>query len=237
MAAPDKFHLGEGMVLRKVKIGDLKEQDVNAHYMPSGVFNRLTENISDRGALESIPLTARPDPEGPIEVVSGHHRIRAARAAGHDEVWVLVDTLLRTRSEIVAKQLAHNALVGRDDAGVIAEMLKEIDNPDDLLKTGLTDQVPNVDPDDFPMFVPNIDLRWKRVTFEFLPHQLENFTELLESLDGAHDFYGVASEEQFKPFLEAAAEFARVKDVRSIGTAIALLTELGRQIADGEGGE
>jgi hypothetical protein len=222
----DSFDLGDGFEVRRLKVADVKEQDTNAHTMPSRVFERLSENIGERGGLESLPLVAHPDPEGPYEVVSGHHRLRAAEAAGVGEAWCLVDTQLRTRSSIVAKQLAHNALVGIDDPQLVQELLKQIDNPDDMLRTGLPpEQLPNIGGDTLNLFTPHLDFQWKNITFTFLPHQMRNFDQLLDSIKDRRDLLGAAQEEQFEEFIKAVAAYARFKDIRSVGTAIAMLTE------------
>lgn len=234
----DRYELGDGFELRKVNIADLKEQDVNAHYMPSARFNRLSENIRKRSGLQSLPLCAQPGGNGPIEIVSGHHRIRAARAAGLEEIWVLIDTELRTRSAVISAQLAHNALVGSDDQNVIAELIKQIDNPDDLLASGLSDDLPQVEADTLQIFIPHLDFQEKVLSLAFLPHQMENWEKLLDSLDGRQDQVGVVSDEIFESFLEAAAQYAKVKDVKSVGTAIALLTETAlREVEDADGAE
>ena len=48
------------------------------------------------------------------DIISGHHHIRAARKAGMKEMLVLVYTHL-DRASVVAKQLAHNTISGKDD--------------------------------------------------------------------------------------------------------------------------
>lgn len=233
----DRVELGNQFALVRVSIGDLQEQDVNAHFMPSRVFNRLAENVAERGGLQSLPLLAQPGGEGPMEIVSGHHRIRAARAAGESELWCMLDEALQTRSEIVSAQLAHNALIGGDDTDLVDQLLKKIDNPDDLLASGLSDRIQMPDMGDLEMFVPSLDFRWKTLSFVFLPHQLEDFTELIEAMDGPQHMVGVSGAEQFEPFLKAVAKFARVKDVRSVGTAIALLTRLALEEVERENSE
>jgi hypothetical protein len=131
--------LGNGLFLERWPIADLKEQDVNAHVMEPSKFNRMVANMKKRGALESVPFCAgAPDSidpkqlaEGigrddkvalriaPPEIISGHHRVRAGRAAELGDVVVLVDRSGLTRSAITAKQLAHNALVGVDDMELV----------------------------------------------------------------------------------------------------------------------
>ena len=66
---------------------------------------------------------------------------------------------------------------------------------------------------------------WRTVTFVFLPHQLREFTALLDMLPSS-DLVGVADVESFDPFVSAAQRFGRLKDIRSIGLIVAELTSL-----------
>lgn len=208
-------------------VTDLREQDSNAHVMPPAKFQRLVENVRKRGSLESLPYCVQPGGEGPIEIVSGHHRVRAAGAAGLTNIPVLVDIAAHTRSEIVAKQLAHNALVGYDDQEMLRELLKQIDNSDDLLTTGLSKEfLPSTEHDAMLLFTPHLGFDWRSITFTFLPHQLENLDKLLDSIQGRQDLVLCALREQFEPFLHAASKFARIKKIKAGGTVSALLTEI-----------
>lgn len=75
----DRFQVGDDLYVEFVEIASLKEQDVNAQVVQPRHMERLTENIRYRGALEQMPYCYR-DPDGTTtEIVSGHHRTRAAR--------------------------------------------------------------------------------------------------------------------------------------------------------------
>lgn len=215
--------LGNNLALERWPIHGLKEQELNANVMPAAIFQRLVENVRKRGELESVPFCA--EVNGKVEIVSGHHRVRAARAAGLSEVTVLVDRSGLSRSAIVAKQLAHNALAGSDDQEILAQLLARIETPDDLLETGIDPAtLGKPDAPDVSLFATNVDLEYKTLTFAFLPHQFDEMDELIRHLDQRPDLLGFAGEEQFRPFLEAAAKYAKVRQVRSVATVIALLT-------------
>lgn len=201
--------------------------------MSSATFERLVANIKRRGELESLPYCARV--EGKVEIVSGHHRVRAARAAGLTEITVLIDESGLTRSAITAKQLAHNALAGEDDAEVLRRLLAGITDPDDLLETGLP--VPTLTDESTvpPLLQPHVDLSWRTVTLLFLPDQYEDFTALLKAVDGRPDLAGAVPGDQFEAFLQAAAAFARHRNVRNLGSTIALLTAIARRAVATEG--
>lgn len=205
----------------------MKEQAVNAQVMPPREFERLVANIKERGALESLPYCWQKQGAGDLEIVSGHHRVRAAKAAGLEAIHVLLDTSDFPRSKVIAKQLAHNALVGKSDAHVVHELLSRIDNPDDMLATGLPPEMLS-DPqaDAMLLFTPTLNMQWKTVSFLFLPHQLERLQAFLDRLEGRQDLVVAALESQWEEFLRAAAKLARIKKIRAAGTAIACLIDL-----------
>jgi len=205
-------------------------------------LERLTANIKQRAGMESVPFCAQPDGQGQIEIVSGHHRIRAAAAAGLTEIPVLVDTRQLTRSQIVAKQIAHNQLVGDQDDAVLRQMVRMIDDVDDLLSTGLPDEYLPTLEDEVPSLgsEPTAAFEWRSVTFTFLPHQFDAFDELAQTLDTV-DAMAVADREQFEAFADAIHRYGIANQIRSSGTVVARLVEIAnREIAEADehhGGE
>jgi hypothetical protein len=231
-----EIDLGNEMWVLTVNIADLREQQVNAQVMQPSEFARLTENIKDRRSLESLPYCVQPKftltPEegapGPIEIVSGHHRVRAARAAGMTWVPILCDRKPISRSRIISKQLAHNALVGQADPSVIAMLVSQMTSVEDMLASGLReDALPTPEKHQVTLFTPHAEYRWKTVHFAFLPHQAENMDALVKQLKGGPDtVICVACQDQFEAFLKAVASYARGKKILSAGTAVAVLTEI-----------
>ncbi len=73
----------------KVHPDILREQDKNARVMDAKPFQRLTENIKKNGQMESMPYchkTVSPGGSEEFSIISGHHRVRAARKAGLTEI-------------------------------------------------------------------------------------------------------------------------------------------------------
>ena len=68
--------LEDGMCIAKCSLDSLREQDINARIMDDAKFNQLVANIEKRGTLEQLPYCVLTD-RG-VEIVSGHHRTRAA---------------------------------------------------------------------------------------------------------------------------------------------------------------
>jgi len=227
-------NLGGGLSLYLVPLDSLREQDVNARLMPTAEYNQLVNNIKKRGHLESVPYCVREN--GRIEIVSGHHRVRAAREAGLKDCTVLVDESGISRSEIVAKQLAHNKLSGFDDADTLSKLFAMLETPDDILQSGLAEdmiQQANVAMD--ALLTPHLDMDWKVVSFSFLPHQFKNLQALIDTIPPS-DMVVVGMEQQFDPFMKAVVKFARLKDVRNAAIAIALIIERMIEEADSEEG-
>lgn len=114
--------MGSGLVIAKVPLDKVKEQDINARIMKNEMQDQLTANIKKRGQLESLPLFVLVD--GKLEIISGHHRVKSARAAEMKEIIAIVDVSGLSRSKIAAKQLAHNAISGFDDDSTLREIVK-----------------------------------------------------------------------------------------------------------------
>lgn len=230
---PERFELADGLYVMWVSVAELREQDVNAQRMSPRHFDRLTENIRQRGMIESLPYCHWPDEQGPVEIVSGHHRARAARAAGLDVIPALVDTKPMRRTEVIAKQIAHNELHGDPDQQILAQLVAMIDNVDDLLTTGLSeDQLPTVEPDDTKLDIPHADFDWRMVTLLFLPQQLKEFGQALDALDSHTDTLGIADRDQFEEFARQVHRYGWLNNVRNMATAIAILTDLAARESD-----
>jgi hypothetical protein len=228
--------LGNGLIIESIAATSLREQNVNARAMHESTFGRLVENIRQRGALESLPYCSQPNGEGPVDIISGHHRVRASIRAGLEDIHVLVDRNPMTRSTLTAKQLAHNALSGMDDVEVLRQMLATIDTPDDLLLSGVDEDMLNqTDADAMLLFTPRLDFDWKTVSLAFLSHQLTDFDKLLDALENRQDLIGTADVSQFEDFVRSVTKFARIHNVRSAGTAVALLTRIARREVERHG--
>ena len=50
------YDMGSGLVIAKVPLDKVKEQDINARIMKNEMQDQLTANIKKRGQLESLPL-------------------------------------------------------------------------------------------------------------------------------------------------------------------------------------
>ena len=224
---PDELAVGDGLVVRMVRVTELREQDINAQMMQPRHFERLTANVKNRGQIESLPYCSQPDGQGPISIVSGHHRARAARAAELEEIPVLIDLKPMDRSQVRAKQIAHNELHGNPVDEILAQMIAEIDNVDDLLASGLdTEHLPTLPDADTELHIPFADMDYRTVTIVFLPDQMTAFTELVRLIDPASELIGVAHADQFDAFSKAVRAYGRSASIKAVGSIVGALTEL-----------
>lgn len=213
--------LGHGLVIAKVPFTSLREQDINARIMKTEMQKQLTDNIRKRGQLESLPFCALKD--GKIEIISGHHRIRSAKDSGVlDSIFVILDITGLTRSQIAAKQIAHNAISGFDDQSTLKEIVKLIDSVDDMLESYAGKEILGEPMAELEKLIsPKVEYAWKNITFTFLPHQVKDLDKLIEVLKTQHpDFVGVADEALHKPFVDTLAKYQEFGNVKNTGAAI-----------------
>ncbi|MCM1559657.1 MAG: ParB N-terminal domain-containing protein [Butyrivibrio sp.] len=214
------YDMGSGLVIAKVQIDKVKEQDINARIMKNEMQDQLTANIMKRGQLESLPFFVLNN--GKLEIISGHHRVKSARAAGLKEVIAIIDVSGLTRSQIAAKQLAHNAISGFDDDSTLREIVKMITDVDDMIESFVGKDIMEEPLEQYDkMLSPAVQFDFKNVTFSFLPHQVQDMDALIKNLEiTAPEIIGVASYEQCKSFVETLSRYQKFTDIRNIGAAI-----------------
>lgn len=214
-----------GLEVWKLVISTLKEQDINAQVMDDRKMKILTSNIKNRGTLESLPYIHKKGDT--FSIVSGHHRVRAANAAGLKTIYGLVDTIDLTESQIVSKQISHNELVGQADSEILGELVKKMKEVDDIIASGLPEKFLNQIAQQSPvMDLPQLDFDWRTLQLVFLPEQLKEFQSLVRMVDSKAEFVGVANVSQFDEFSKAMVQFGKTRNIKSIGATIQLLTEI-----------
>lgn len=214
------YNMGSGLVIAKVGIDKVKEQDINARIMKNEMQDQLTANILKRGQLESLPFLVLKDEK--LEIVSGHHRIKSARAAGMKEIIVIIDVSGLSRSQIAAKQLAHNAISGFDDDSTLREIVKMITDVDDMIESFVGKDIMEEPLEQYDKLLsPEIRFDFKNITFAFLPHQVQDMDLLIKDLEAtAPEIIGIASYEQCENFLETLNKYQKFTDIRNVGAAV-----------------
>jgi hypothetical protein len=128
------YSLSEKLALAKARPDELHGQKRNARYMDEGMFSALIRNIKNRGELESLPFCGLGADGKTVEIISGHHRVRAAQQAGLPEIYILLDKTGLSPDRIKSKQLAHNSISGKDHEGILEEIYQEIRDTDAQLE-------------------------------------------------------------------------------------------------------
>lgn len=216
------LELGNGLEIWKVNIEELKEQDLNARYMKAEMFERLTENIKNSERLESLPFCALT--ENGIEIISGHHRVRAARQAGIYEIYVIVDVSGLSSDKIKAKQLAHNSIGGYDNAELVKRIFDEIQDASAKLEAFVPDKLV----EDFKRISVgdiNVDMDIQQIQLMFFKYEKECINKLENYLKEEDEAYA-AEISQFEDVKKMIKESGREYNIRAVGTILARLCEL-----------
>ena len=205
------------------RMDEIRERIPSLKYRDMDMFDHINAVRGEkRGTLEQLPYCVLTD-RG-VEIVSGHHRTRAARAAGLDHINVLLDRTELTRSSIAAKQLAHNAIEGTDDEDMLRHIADIITDVDDMLESAIDKEYFDaVQENARQMPVPQVDFDWKTVQLTFLDHQVCDLNRLCEKAAKA-DVELAVPMELFEPFVEALQATKKYGDVKNAGAAVWLMT-------------
>lgn len=231
-------------VIERLNLTALRGQDTNARFMRSEQFNTLVANIQRDGALTSVPLV-RVDGDG-HRILSGHHRVKAAIAAGVTEAECMVVVDEMTRQQEVALVLSHNAIAGEDDPATLKRLYEELDDPDWRWYSGLDDRTLEMLEKVSTEALSEANLEFSTVSLVFLPHERDAAADALaeaKKQSGAGEFW-LAGIAQYEPVLSALESAHSAFRVGNVATAFELvLAVFERHLADlaegwlGEDGE
>jgi len=227
-----KLDLGNNLAIYEAHQDALREQEKNAQVMSPDKFSRLVENIAGDKRLESLPLCvmkkSQDGESAEFHIISGHHRLRAARKAGISEVFILVDESPLTEDQIKSKQLSHNSLVGQSDAQLLKELFDSIETIDNKIMSGITS-------DDFDM-VKNlkssieeikIDINYEFISIAFLPTDFEKWNEIMPMLQKKEENKNFAANiELFPQFKDQVREVFERENIRSISSALVKMLDI-----------
>lgn len=197
----------------------------NAHYMSKKVFDQLVANIAQDGNLESLPFCWR-RPDGVFVCLSGNHRLDAARAAKLSAILVLYTDAEMSRSEAIAKQLAHNAITGKDNAVVLQELWKEIDTVQFKVYSGLDESyfhtLEAVKVQRFNSAV----LRFEELRLQFVTSELTRIDEVVKQMGSltAHKYVGRVDD--FDRFFDVLLAFKEQTNTYNTSTAFLMMIEI-----------
>lgn len=231
--AEQMLELGQNLEIWYLHVDELREQDVNARTMPPKMFERLQATIANDKRLEALPLVAKIGEN--FELVSGHHRVRAARAAGVTEVYAMVDVSGLSKDEIAAKQLAHNSISGIDEPQLVKQIFEGIRDVDARLEAFIDPNVLNL-PMPEKVSLPNLDLQLEYATtlITFLPSQQIRFDkaveQILQQVDLERDHLYIADKEMYERWKATMRRLSKEYDARSLSTVIMRLLDAASEI-------
>jgi hypothetical protein len=200
------------------------------------MFSRLAATVRRDGRLESLPLCALVSgsrggkPDSHLEIVSGHHRVRAARAAEVTDIFVLVDVSGLTQDQIKAKQLAHNSIQGTDDTQLLARIYQSIQDVNARLEA-FVDQS-KLPGKIEPASVGGLDLGldYRTALVVFLPYEKARFDRATEAvakvLERELDTVYLADLGQLEIWKHLLKRLGKEYDVRALGTVLARLAAI-----------
>ena len=207
-------------------VNDLALLDKNARFMTKEIFDTLVAGIERQG-LSSIPFCYFDGRK--YTVLSGNHRVMAAKAAGLVEIIVLYTDKELSRAEQVSIQLAHNSVVGQDDKQTLKSLWDEVAELDLKFLTGLDDAFFDVGgPLEFKA-ISAAPPAFMAVTLLFLPEdisKLEDTFNAVKSRLGKRGQGYAARYADFDLFFEAVLRIKESLDIQNTAAAIMEMAEL-----------
>lgn len=226
LAETSKIIFGDTAILKIVDPKSLILLKKNARYFKKDTFKQLVSNIKQDKRLSSVPL-CHIIKNGAHEVLSGNHRVEASIQAGVP--WVMVIVLLEkiSTSEKIAIQLSHNALVGVDDANLLADLWSKIDDIKTKLYAGLSsDTVKEIENIKLVTFTTP-QVYTKSVTFAFTDTEKDILDEVVKELGmlTSNDVY-MAHIDQFNDFFNALQKIKKTGNIKNGSLAMIKLIEI-----------
>lgn len=216
--------------IRRVRFRDCVRQEVNARFMRKEQYDTLVANIRRDGRLTSVPLLYQPDPDHPLEIISGHHRVEAGmEALGPDtefDAMVVLDA--QSKQEIIARQISHNAIAGEDDPATLKQLYEQLDDVDWRAYSGLDDKALALLEQVDLSSLAEANLDFSTVQIMFLPHELEQAERAFDDARKMSTAQArwLAALEQYEPMLQAIETSRAAYSVGNIATALGIILDV-----------
>lgn len=222
------YRLGEsGYALAIVPVAELRLLEKNARYMPNEQFRNLVTNIKADGALTSVPFCVK-EADGGYSVLSGNHRVMAAKEAGFEEIPVLYTDRPMDKQQRIAVQLSHNAIAGKDDGTILKELFDEIEDVGLKYYSGIDDSIldnilkVNLTP------LSEAPQEYRQLSFVFLPEEEERleaaFEQAFDTVNGEKIY--LCRFGDYDRLLDTLEEVKKDAGVKNTATAMMLLLDV-----------
>lgn len=197
---------------------DCIPQKKNARFMVPEQMEQLVANVKRDGHLESVPLVTRAAQEGKYAIISGHHRIEAAKRAELPKILVMVISV-ENKDQLTAKQLSHNAISGQDDPQMLVDLYESIKDLSEKLYSGIQDAQAKVS------FV-SVNFRpgaFAELVLIAMPEDIEFTDEVMEDIRGlkanSDSAVRVVPKADWDEFMKILVSFKRTENIKSTGSA------------------
>ena len=212
----------------RTKLHDLKLLEKNARYMTPQEFSQLVANIKHDGKLMGVPVVYRG------EVLSGNHRVRAAIKAGIEEADVLDILTELSEERCLAIQLSQNAINGKDDPNILAQLYTSMKSLEWKQYSGVTDDAFKCT-DEKLAALGITRPKYEELTIVFLPEEKQAFLDLVARIEVSKKAQVLVGElATFDALFDAIIRVKQEKKVINNAVALRLLAELAVQQLDAE---
>lgn len=221
------LELEGGLAIWKIGIDRLREQDKNARVLGTEKFKLLQKTIERDKRLESLPFVTPKtiDDREEFWVISGHHRTRAARMAGQQYVYCLVDETNLSLDKVKAKQLAHNAIQGEDDPQILQEIFESIEDLNEQIFAGVTAKDFLKDTSNVKIDEVGLEIETQVISLLFTEKGFKDFEDTLARVSDSEKIY-LADFKYFDAFVEAARKTSLNENVRNITGIVLKMCEV-----------
>ena len=124
-------------------------------------------------------------------------------------------------------------LTGHADEKLLAQLVTQMDNVDDLLLSGLDqDSLPHVEPQQVNLNGLNVKYEYKDVEFLFLTREYEELEQFVDDCNS--DMLGLAPMELYDEFVHQVTSFASRNGIKNMAAAVSKIIEIARKDAEEE---
>jgi len=191
-------------------------------------FSQLVDNIKQDGKLMGVPVVYRG------EVLSGNHRVRAAIKAGIEEADVLDIVTDLSEERRLAIQLSQNAINGKDDPNILAQLYTSLNSLEWKRYSGVTDDAFKCT-DEKLAALGITRPKYEELTIVFLPEEKAAFLDLVARIEANKKAQVLVGElATFNALFDAIVRVKQEKKVINNAVALRLLAELAVSALDAE---
>lgn len=211
-----------------VPIEQLDHLEENARFFRNETFKNLIENIKRDGALTSVPYCWLNRETGRYLILSGNHRVKAAREAGQRYVLILFNDSDLSEQERIAIQLSHNAITGEDDPVILKGLWEKLADVDLKYYAGLDDKALKALSEVKIAPIAEVRLDFRTVAFIFLPEEVERVAAAFKAameMVATKDIY-LARFADFDRLMEAQAKAQAAYNVKNAATSLTVLLDV-----------